>query len=334
MTDIAQIMDRIPDNGVFYFQPQISGDTQGDGTQDEAVQAEIVISCGIHGNETAPIELCLELVDEIRQQQWRPTQRVMILFGNLPAISAGQRFMDENLNRLFSGAHRKGQTPEHRRAAEIEQLITDFYHQRAEGTAQPRQRYHYDLHTAIRDSCHEKFAVYPFTHGEPLSAQQLNFLAESGVDTVLLAHQPTHTLSYYSAHRHGAHAFTVELGKVRPFGANDLSRLAALKRNLIALMQGQGGESGRWQHSSTPRRLFQATREIPRQTEQFSFSFPDDTPNFTVLPPGALLARDGETEYHTEYEGEAIVFPNAKVQPGHRAVLMVRPVDESELAVC
>ncbi len=69
---------------------------------------KIVLSCGVHGNETAPIEICDELVKNILTEKLVIAHHVLFLFGNLPAMDIAQRFVEENMNRLFSGAHSEG----------------------------------------------------------------------------------------------------------------------------------------------------------------------------------------------------------------------------------
>lgn len=64
----------------------------------------------------------------------------------------------------------------------------------------------------------------------------MQFLGTCGVRTILLSSGPTTTFSYYSSHRHGAHAFTVELGKVRPFGENDMTRFIETRQALQDLV--------------------------------------------------------------------------------------------------
>ena len=71
--------------------------------------------------------------------------------------------------------------------------------------------------------------------------------------------------------------------------------------------------------------LYQVYRAINKQTQAFKLHFADDVQNFTAYPVGTLLATDGDTEYRVEREGEAIIFPNAKVAIGQRAMLMVVP---------
>ena len=109
----------------------------------------IVLSCGVHGNETAPIEICDDLVKGILTGNITLAHDVLFLFGNLPAMDIAERFVEENMNRLFSGAHSKGEglvNAERVRAKQLEDAVASFF-KAGEGT-----RYHYDLHTAIRAS--------------------------------------------------------------------------------------------------------------------------------------------------------------------------------------
>ncbi|MGR7920748.1 succinylglutamate desuccinylase [Zobellella denitrificans] len=279
---------------------------------------DIVLSCGIHGNETAPIELCERLLRAIVAGRLPCRQRLLLIFGNPAAMNLGVRELEENLNRLFSGAHARGgrHSRERERAARLEGHVARFFEAR-----QGVERLHYDLHTAIRPSAFEKFAIYPFPHGAPYSRQQLSFLAGAGVDTILLAHGPTTTFSYFSAHRFGAHAFTVELGKVMPFGQNDARRFAAMERSLETLISEPG-----WQAAAVALdqiRVFRVCQEIIKQSDDFRFHFADEVANFTAFPAGTLLAEDGGQRWFVQEPEEAVIFPNARVANGHRAALMV-----------
>ena len=281
----------------------------------------IVLSSGIHGNETAPIEICDKLVHDILRDKLRVCHRVLFIFGNLPAMDIAQRFVEENMNRLFSGAHSQGEgcvNTERKRAKELEQAVSEFY-----ATAQPMEtKLHYDLHTAIRASKNEKFAVYPYLHGKLHSKGQLAFLAACGVRTILLSESPTTTFSYYSSNQHGAHAFTVELGKVQPFGKNDMSRFKEVVQSLTRLLSEENYAPDVTMDSLD---IYRVNQVINRHENDFTLHFADDTPNFTDYPKGTLLASETGARYYAQYDGEAIVFPNAKVAIGQRALLTVIP---------
>jgi succinylglutamate desuccinylase len=302
------------DTGVIYFQPAKYG------------RQDIVLSCGVHGNETAPIEICSALVRDILLGKLQLGERLLVLFGNPAAINNGSREIEDNLNRLFSGHHSKGAgliNAERRRALALENYVSRFYQLGGEN----RERALYDLHTAIRGSRFEKFAVYPFLHGKPWKKSQLQLLAACEVSTVLLMQTPASTFSYYASNTHGADAFTIELGKVRPFGENDMRRFAKAEQTLRALVSGNLPTFADFNLAAF--QLYEVYRSINKQTQDFKLHFADDVENFTSYPPGSLLATDGDLEYRVEREGEAIIFPNAKVAIGQRAMLMVIPKDVS-----
>ena len=284
---------------------------------------DIVLSAGVHGNETAPIELCAAICQDLLLEKFVSRQRLLFLFCNPPAINAGKRELVDNLNRLFSGHHSKGESAagwERQRAAKLEQYVLRFYQAGGEG----RGRLLYDLHTAIRGSQFEKFAVYPYLHGKPWSKTQLQFLHACGVETFLLMQTPASTFSYFGAQSCGAHAFTLELGKVRAFGNNDMVRFAACDQLLRALITDSVPELAAFDEANF--NFFVVSRSVNKQSEQFELCFARDIENFTQFPLGTVLARDGATEYRVEEPGEAIIFPNADVAIGQRAMLLVKPV--------
>ncbi|RVU40852.1 succinylglutamate desuccinylase [Rheinheimera riviphila] len=311
---------QIWDTGIICFTPQTYGNN------------DIVLSCGVHGNETAPIEICAALVQDILLERLQLSERVLFLFGNPPAINAGKRELIDNMNRFFSGAHGISNDRdidaitdveisfEKRRCARLEQYVSRFYQAVPAG----RERCLYDLHTAIRGSQFEKFAVYPFLHGKPWSEAQFSLLAACDIPCFLLMQTPATTFSYYAAQTHGAHAFTLELGKARPLGENDMSRFAKVADTLRALIS--GADITTKPFVETDFQLFEVYRAINKQTEAFELCFATSIENFTQLPLGTLLAKDADIEYRVEQPGEAIIFPNANVALGQRAMLMVKPV--------
>jgi len=289
---------------------------------------DVVVSCGIHGNETAPIELCNRLLEEILAGRLAARRRLLLIFGHLQAINGGVRQLQHNLNRLFSGGHQEAalaNSGEAQRARQLEGYVCRFFER-----GQAPDRLHYDLHTAIRASEHEKFAIYPYRHGQPYCRQPLRMLLEAGVATVLLAEAPTHTFSYYSSHRHRAHAFTVELGRVRPFGHNDPGRVAAMERQLAGLIGGRPLPPAEVDLAQMT--VYRIVRQIIKQHADFALCFPDDQANFSRFAPGTLIARESGREYRIR-DAERIVFPNAHVALGHRALALVTPckLSESEL---
>ncbi|KZN57715.1 succinylglutamate desuccinylase [Pseudoalteromonas luteoviolacea] len=304
---------KVIDTGVIEFTPKCK------------TSKDIVFSSAVHGNETAPIEICDELIQQIILGKLELKQRVLFIYGNPKSINIGQRFVDENLNRLFNGAHEnRSENPEQVRAAKLEAYVRTFFTTVEEG----RYRAHYDLHTAIRGSKNEKFAVYPFLHGKPWKKSQLQFLLSCGVNTVLMMSSAATTFSYFSSKQFGADAFTVELGQVKPFGQNNMASFEATRQTLKALISQEEVKYKRF--NAEDFELFTVHRTINRTREDFSFPFPDSAVNFTGFAKGELLATDGENQIFAEVEGEAIIFPNAKVALGQRALLTVIPMEVNE----
>jgi succinylglutamate desuccinylase len=289
---------------------------------------DIVLSCGIHGNETAPIEICDDLVKGILMGKILLKQRVLFLFGNLPAMDIAQRFVEENMNRLFSGEHQKlaaGQlmNDERRRAKQLEDVVEDFY--LGINSEQDRSRFHYDLHTAIRASKNDKFAVYPFQNGKAWDKYQLQILLACGVNTILLSGSATTTFSYYSVNKFSAQAFTVELGKVMPFGQNNMHNFNGVVTTLTKLICDE--ELLLKNYNAADFLIYEVNQVINKQQDDFVLNFALDAPNFSDFPKDHLLAAETDCEYRAQFEGEAIVFPNADVEIGQRALLTVIPTE-------
>ncbi len=278
----------------------------------------LILSAGIHGNETAPIELLDQLVDELIGGQWEPRISVLLILGNPPAMVSAQRFSQTNLNRLFCGAHQNHQACyETRRAGELERTCRAFS-RRCSGPIR-----HYDLHTAIRPSKREKFALYPFVEGRCVAQSELFFLAEAEIGTLLLQHRKATTFSSFSATELGAESFTLELGKVHPFGSNDLSSLSGLKHALTRLISGREPPAVPVKNLPEP---FEVVHEILNTGEHFRFHVNDGVANFTEYPPDTRIWEDKAESYHVGPRPEAIVFPNPQVPVGQRVGLMIRRV--------
>ncbi len=272
------------DRGVILFEPA-NGDPLSQPLK------SLLLSSGVHGNETAPIELVDALVNDLVSGRQSIAIRLLVILGNPDAMIQQSRFVEENLNRIFNGIHEQRSSLEADRAAVIEAHVERFFDgASAEGDG---DRVHYDLHTAIRASAHERFAILPF--GVDLPGAQMEFLAASEIQAVLLSNAPAGTFSYYSSYRFGAESFTVELGKVRPFGENDPSRLAAIDHQLRRLLAGQSVESDaasfadeETQPGDVP--IYSVIHEVMRRCDDgFELHIEDDVANFTELPVGHVL---------------------------------------------
>lgn len=286
---------------------------------------DLLLSAGIHGNETAPIELLDRLLRGIARNELHPAARILFLFGNPEAMRRGERYVEQDINRLFNGRHEQSSGFEAIRACDLEHLAATFFR---DGD---RSRLHYDLHTAIRASKIEQFALYPWHEGRAHSRRELARLRAAGIEAVLLQNKPSITFSAYSYSRLGAEAFTLELGKARAFGQNQLVNLDLLENALQALIEGREVESPA--PSLDGLQLFAVSREIIKHSDSFQLHLPADIENFSELPPGYLLAEDiADTRWVVEEQGARIIFPNPRVKNGLRAGILIVPDDGSSLA--
>lgn len=306
------------DDGVLQLDPAASSSPAG-----EAVRS-VLASAGVHGDETAPIELLSLLVRDIADGRASLACRLLVILGNVEAMRTACRYLDDDLNRLFSGRHTQvPQSHEAPRARALEQAALTFF---ADASNAADARWHIDMHTAIRASVFEQFALLPHT-GEPLSRAMFEWLRDASIAAVLLHTTKGNTYSHFTAQACGALACTLELGKVRPFGQNDLARFAGADKALRDLLAGVDGD----QAAPLPR-VFTVIDQITKQSNAFELLVAADVSNFTPFVKDTLLARDGDYRYTVRHAEERLVFPNPTVKPGLRAGLLVVETTEETLA--
>lgn len=303
--------------GILEFVPAANGNS--------IKPTKLILSAGIHGNETAPIEFCNTLINEIIDGLYSIKVPTLFIFGHPRAMVSGERFIEHNLNRLFCGLHASApycDSIEGKRAALIEQHVDVFVKKEGEHLVN-----HYDLHTAIRDSVFERFAIYPYIAGRTTSPTQLQFLAFSDVEAFLFQTTPATTFSSHTAENYSAESFTVELGKVRPFGQNPDFKYRAITDNLRLRLKGRWPQPRRAEHRV---QCFIASHEIINTGKDFVLHIPEDVSNFREYPKGSLIWEDKENSYRVKDQVEYIVFPNSKVGVGQRAGIMLRLVNMGE----
>ncbi len=282
----------------------------------------VVISSGIHGDETAPIELVDKLAKSLLAGDVTPQANVMLVIGHPDAINAHTRFLKENMNRLFK---QENDTANIERviANRLQHCVTEFF--RLDSIS--GEKWHLDLHSAIRGSKHYMFAVLPHTTKPQQNGSLAVFLQQSAMDALMISDAPSGTFSWYSAEHHDALAATLEMGRVAPLYHNDLSEFEFLEKALISLMTEGDAKSANWIEGKTA--VYQVCRTIYKTSNSFKLGFSGSAENFTWFPSGSLLAEEDGKTYVADEDGESVVFPNANVAIGQRACLLVKPVSIS-----
>src|SRR5262249_4122832 len=174
---------------------------------------------------------------------------------------------------------------------------------------------------------------------EPMSRAMFGWLRDANIAAVLVHSAKSSTYSHFTSEACGADACTLELGKVRPFGQNDLARFAGADRALRNLVSGQrddrrdrAGSIDATASDAPLPRVFAVIDQITKHSDAFELLVEADVPNFTAYPQHTLIARDGGYRYTVSHPEERIVFPNPSVKPGLRAGLMVVETTEHALA--
>lgn len=307
----AGIDCKVLDNGVLLVEPKCAV------FNDKSV--DIVLSCGIHGNETGPIEMLSKIIDGVLRGIVDVKHRVLFIFGNPQAAVHQTRFIQENLNRLFNPNNDGDSNLERKRSTLLMSYVDQFF-------SSSRERVHYDFHTAIRGSLYPQFVIYPYKDKGVFDYSSLSFFRESNIKTVLLSHQPSNTFSYFTSHYYNASAFTIELGSVNRFGENDERQFDSVFKNLVVLLSSSKNKFYKYS-SEKDYRVFQVKSELIKKSEDFTLHVGKSIENFQTFPVGYSLTSDVDGEYIVSEEGEAIVFPNESVPVGQRAGLVVKEIN-------
>ncbi|MNG75943.1 Succinylglutamate desuccinylase [compost metagenome] len=290
-------------------------------TPHQAYRQAVVLSAGIHGNETAPIELLNQWVNTLLAGERPLAVRLLVVLGNPAAIRAGKRYLHSDMNRMFGGRYRDfNHSGETVRAQQLEQVIAAFF------DGEEAARFHYDLHTAIRESRLPRFGILPF-QTRPYSADMLAVLDAADLDALVIHSAPGGTFSHFSSEHAAAASCTLELGKAKPFGSNDLQQFAAINRALQAVVSGEPLPS----RPGVALRLFRVEQSLIKRSEDFRLHLSDDTANFTELKQGTLLCEQPGEEYRVQHASEWILFPNPGVALGLRAGMVLTEVPRSTL---
>lgn len=310
--DFASVAQRFERAGFAVAQPA-SGVLTVKAATPDAGRPSVLVSVGVHGDETGPIEMVAWLVEALSRTPEALAVDLMLCVGNIDAIRLGKRFVDADLNRMFRAERGSlAGTFEAGRADVLIDVTRAFF----EGSGP--QRWHLDLHTAIRPSHYPMFAIVPELIEDRARESLIAWMGEAGIQAIIMNPASAGTYSYFTSEHLGAAGTTVELGRVGTLGQNDLSQFADAAKALERLLRGQpAGEAKAAPH------VFATARSIMKLSDAFSMRVGRETWNFTPMKRGEVIALDGDTVYTVEHDEELVVFPNPDVRVGLRAGIMV-----------
>jgi len=275
----------------------------------------VVLSAGVHGNETAPIELLSHLCTDLFAGRLNLAVRLLFVLGNPYAMRQGKRYVHDDVNRMFCGGYKTlPVTEESKRAEVLEQVVTTFFQE----SSSQAKRYHYDLHTAIRASLLPTFALFPYqTHA--YDADLTASLESADLDALVYHNAVGKTFTHFTSENFKAASATLELGKALPFGQNDLSQFAAIDEVIRHVVSEQALPP----RNKTKIRVFKVSDSLIKKDEDFEMNLSAEAPNFSTFTKGEIIATQPSGNYVVEQDQVWILFPNPNVKIGLRAGLVL-----------
>lgn len=277
----------------------------------------IILSCGIHGDETGPIRLLQSIQNQLDHSTLNPVRPLLLIYGNLDAIELNKRYIQQNMNRLFSH--------------DLE--VTDAESNRAYQLIQACSRFadtvktvacHLDLHSTIKPSLHDQFALQPAT-AQPYRYHWSNFFQNAHISAWVHQAHSADTFSQYSHTQFQCDSFTLECGSNAHSKKTSLASLEATIGKLISSTDVTAHNITRIPPTMHPHLIhYDVVHAITKSSTDFDFLIDEHEANFSTHPAGTPIYRNNNTDFITQ-EYVATLFLNKGVEVGQRAGLLLKP---------
>jgi succinylglutamate desuccinylase len=160
---VITALQALADSGLYSVQTWADGIWQICPVQGH-VCARFLISMVVHGDEAGPLHLMARLLREQGQHATPLPVELIVVLGNLEAHALNQRYVEQDMNRLFATSPPLANTADARRALVVRQTLESrlFAAQAQEADVPVRlPLFHLDLHSTIRASLKPAFAIVP-----------------------------------------------------------------------------------------------------------------------------------------------------------------------------
>lgn len=275
--------------------------------------AGIILSCGIHGDETGPIDVLRRLQTGLHNGTLIPARPLLLVFGNPQAMRQRRRYIDSNLNRLFGAQAASG--IEAIRAEQLIEACNQFQSRVASIDL------HLDLHSTIKPSYIERFALTPVqSNGYPDCWQAA--LSQAGFGALVRQTRRANTFCQFTHDQLAADSFTLECGSHQAGAVANNEKLWHWIIKLVSSNRTLSKERSAGDNQSHLEQFIVA-EEILRRSDQFRFLLDEQEPNFTWHAAGTAIYQD--TDNRLSINGERFsLFLNSKVAVGQRAGLLLK----------
>lgn len=266
----------------------------------------IIAIGGIHGNEPAGI-FAIHLVNErLQKHELNIKGRFLGLAGNLPALEQGQRFVDEDLNRLFKEERiSEIRQRKHAKTAEEHELLQVL--KIIEKEARDREEvYFVDCHTTSSETA-PYLSVNEFDKSIEL-AETFPLASVIGLEKSI----PGCSAEYLN--KLGYHGFTVEGGQHEDFSSieNIEAVIWMLLCNAGAVERRQGSHCFPHHHQLLAKNILEGKKKYHlvqhyKISEDEDFSMKPGYINFQKVEKGEWLASNQKEKIHSRYNGRILM---------------------------
>ncbi|WP_432773736.1 succinylglutamate desuccinylase [Francisella salimarina] len=276
-------------------------------------QKAMIVSVGIHGDETEPVELVYKLFNDLINGNITINRPLMIIVGNLEAIRQGKRQIEVNLNRCFDIDELSlNNSLEHKRALDIITVIDHFKKELdAENTSIELLL---DLHSYVYPDyfCEyqddkTQFAICVKEQPYNLSHEKILFACNLG--KVITDINMKGTLVSFIVKKYPyITSMVFELGHAHKLGDNNPLDLENISNYLYTQVSEKYNQ--KIQRNSQQIEKYKFCPSVIKNNETFELNNNICLKNFTKYKKGTVLAyENGEVIYKAPSDNHTVLFP-------------------------